>query len=704
MDPALRELAAHYGVATDFTDWRGQWTETPESTVITVLAAMGVDGSNPQAAAAALGAAHTEQWRAVLPSCVVTRSNTTRTVDVHVPDGATTVVWAELADGRRVDAQQWENWEPAREIDGRMIAEATFQVPLGLPLGYHRLVAEVAGERHSCLLAITPDWLGMPERLGDDPCWGVTAQLYSVRSRDSWGMGDLADLDMLCVGAAQQGADFVLVNPMHADAPAPPLEPSPYLPTTRRFINPLYLRVAAIEEFAELDQATRSEIDALAEQAIAACSGRIDRHRVWAAKDAALRAVFAVERSSERQGAFNAYRVREGEGLRNFATWCALAVEFGNNWHDWAEQYQDAGSPAVAEYSAQHRDEVEYHEWLQWVVDEQMLVTQRHARAAGMSLGVVHDLAVGVSSTGAEAWSLRGVFAEGVCVGAPPDAFTHLGQDWGQPPWRPDALARAEYEPFRAMVRGLLRHSGGLRVDHILGLFRLWWVPWGATPKDGTYVYYDHEALVGLLALEAWLAGAVVIGEDLGTVEPWVRTYLAERGLLGTSILWWERHHNEDGRPLEPSEWREYCLASATTHDLPPTAGYLEQSHVHLRHSLGLIGEDLETELANDAAEVRDWTNKLVDLGLLSSVDAPTRKIVEALHRYLERTPARMRGAALVDMVGDRQTQNQPGTVDEYPNWRVPLAGPDQVPVMLEDVLADERFAALAAVLNGSRT
>ncbi|EUA88646.1 4-alpha-glucanotransferase family protein [Mycobacterium ulcerans str. Harvey] len=297
--------------------------------------------------------------------------------------------------------------------------------------------------------------------------------------------------------------------------------------------------------------------------------------------------------------------------------------------------------------------------------------------------------------------------------GRTPDEFNQLGQDWSQPPWRPDRLEQHEYQPFRALIQAVLRHSGGVRIDHIIGLFRLWWIPEGAAPTEGTYVRYDHEAMIGIVALEAHRAGAVVVGEDLGTVEPWVRDYLLLRGLLGTSILWFELDRDGNGDPLPAERWREYCLSSVTTHDLPPTAGYLAGDHVRLRETLGLLTRPVEVELEAYRAERAAWLAELRRVGLLDEAagagvtagpeDDP-EQVVLALYRYLGRTPSRLLGVALTDAVGDRQTQNQPGTTDEYPNWRVPLAGPDGRQVLLEDIFSNARAARLANTVRDQTT
>jgi 4-alpha-glucanotransferase len=314
-----------------------------------------------------------------------------------------------------------------------------------------------------------------------------------------------------------------------------------------------------------------------------------------------------------------------------------------------------------------------------------------------MDIGVIHDLAVGVKPGGADAWTLSGVLAQGMTVGAPPDVFNQQGQNWTQPPWHPGRLAESGYAAYRDMLRTVLRHAGGIRVDHILGLFRLWWIPEGGSPDQGTYVYYDHEALIGILALEAQRAGAVVIGEDLGVFEPWVQDYLAERGIYGTSILWFER--GDDG-PLAPELYRQQCLTSVNTHDLPPTAGYLAGEHITLRESLGLLRRPAAEERAADAAEQEAVLDLVRNRGLLSASEAAGEPAtVEALYAFTTLTPSSLLGVALVDAVGETRTQNQPGTGPEYPNWRIPLAGPDGV-VLIEELPGNARFRSLLGTVQ----
>lgn len=680
--PELAELAGAYGIATEFWDWQGVHRPASEHTLVSVLAALGVDASTPDAARAALDERRRAEQRRPLPPIVVCRQGERAHVRVHVPDGVGYELEVRLEDGgvRGVGT------------DGVL--------PGDLPLGWHTVALAYGGHEVTTPLAVTPDFLGVP---GADRYWGLMAQLYSVRSARSWGVGDLADLGELIRWSAGYGAGLAIVNPLHATTPVPPLEPSPYFPATRRFPSPLYLRVEDVPEYAALDAAARARVDELAAPLVAANTdpSTIDRDACWRAKRTALEMLFHAGMSDDRRAVYDAFVEREGQPLTDFATWNALAEEHGAHWRDWPEELRDPRSPAVDAERRRLAERVELHRWMQWLLDEQLAAVQRGACEAGMALGVVHDLAVGVSPDGADAWAMQDVLALGVTVGAPPDAFNQQGQDWRQPPWHPVRLAEAGYAPYRDMVRALLRHAGGVRVDHIIGLFRLWWIPAGGSAFDGAYVRYDHEAMVGILALEAHRAGAVVIGEDLGTVEPGARAYLAERGILGTSVLWFEHDHDAGG-PLPPWRWRELCLATVTTHDLPPTAGYLTGEHVELRDRLGLLTRPVEEERAADRAEREAWLAALRAGGLLAEGDTDDEDVIAALHAYVARTPSRLVGVALTDAVGDRRTQNQPGTVDEYPNWRVPLTDDRGRPMLVEDVLASPRADRLLRLLAAS--
>ncbi len=532
--------------------------------------------------------------------------------------------------------------------------------------------------------------------------WGFAVQLYSVRSRDSWGHGDLRDLAELASWSARDlGAGFVLVNPLHAAEPAPPVSPSPYLPMTRRYVSPLYLRVEDVPEYGTLGAVDLARIGSLAAplRERNSSSELIDRDAVWSAKSAALALIYQVPRSPARQADFERYRRREAGALEDWATWCALAEAHGADFRKWPEQLAHPRSAAVTRERDRLRARVDFHAWLQWLLDGQLAEVQRVARSAGMSIGLISDLAVGAHPGGADSWAHREVMATGMSTGAPPDEFNQLGQDWAQPPWHPQRLAARGYGPLRELMDASLRHAGGLRVDHVMGLFRLWWIPAGMMPDRGAYVRYDQRAMVGVLTDAAMRAGSIVIGEDLGTVERGVRRFLAARGVLGTSMLWFER--TADGMPRPAARWRRDCLATVGTHDMPPAASFLTGAHVGLRARLGLLTRPEDAERRAAAAAVSAWRAMLVQMNLLPA-DAKLESVAmtAALYGFLARTPARLIGVSLADAVGDRQPQNMPGTSDEYPNWRIPLADADGRAVLLEDLVASPGVRAVARAVT----
>jgi len=702
--PALARLADAHGIATEYWSFFGERVSVPATTVRTILGAMGVDAPDEEAVEAALARVDERPWRELLPASLVSRPGA-RELLVHVEDAHDVSLSIALEGGGWRDLPIPEQRPESRVVDGVPRWRLRVPVPHDAPLGWHTVHAwqrPFGGEpdRHAtCAFVVTPERLpAPPSREGRSRSWGLMAQLYSVRSRGSWGMGDFADLGDLAALAGARGADFLLVNPIHAAEVTSPIEPSPYLPATRRFLAPLYVRPEDIREVGYLSAADRAVVDE-ARRAVAASNvdaARIDRDAVWSAKRAALEVVFAAGRSAGRQAQLDAFVEREGQPLRDFALWCALEEHYAGV--ERPEAAWDVSSPLVADLRERLAGRVDFHVWLQWVADEQVEAAQAAAVASGMSIGIMHDLAVGVHRQGSDAWSLRDMYAQGMIVGAPPDMYNQLGQDWGQPPWLPSALAASGYAPLRDMIRTLLRHAGALRIDHVIGLFRLWWIPEDFSPAAGTYVRYDHEAMIGVLLLEALRAGAVLIGEDLGNVEPWVREYLSARGILGTSVLWFERE-GEGFRP--PEHYREALLATVNTHDLPPTAGYLADEHVALRARLGLLTRPVEEELA-DAAQERDAMLSLLrERGLLG--DDPTEEeVIEALNVLVAASPAQLLGVALVDAVGERRVQNQPGTHREYPNWEVPLADSAGKAVLLEDLAGNGRFLALTRAVDAA--
>lgn len=701
----LQTLASRCGVATDYQGFDGESKTVPDETLRKVLTALGADASSEAAARESLRARDEAPWRRMLPPVVITEVATHTTVDVTVPSGADARVrlWPEghPEAARELDAAASSD---TREIDGVTRERRRYELPEDLELGWYLLEAESPevhdGGSETIHVAVTPRRLNTTDKLRGRRRWGYMAQLYSLMSSRSWGVGDLSDLASLAAISGTQGADYVLINPLHAAEPVPPVEPSPYLPSSRRFFNPLYLRITDVAEFAYLRPNDREVIERLAavQRKTVLDPNRIDRDPAYQAKLKSLDLLFTVRRSPYRQQQLEAFVARGGQALQDFGLWCALREELGEDAPEWGDGAASPVAPYAREARTRLARRIDFYVWLQWLLDEQLEAAQRAAHLAGMDIGVVHDLAVGVSKNGADAWTLQDTMASGVSVGAPADMYNQLGQDWSQPPWHPQRLAEAGYQPWRDMLRNIFRHAGGIRIDHVVGLFRLWWIPDGNQASEGAYVYYDHEAMVGVLALEAELADVVVIGEDLGTVEPSARRYLEQKGVLGTSILWFEMAEDE---PLDPSQYRELCMASVNTHDLPPTAGYLEGVQLELREDLGLLARSPEEERRQARQQLETFFTAVEAEGLLpGGAQSSEEAKIEALYRYLGRAPSMLFNVSLVDAVGERRIQNQPGTSDEYPNWRVPLADGQGKYVLLEELNAMARVQSLVRAVN----
>ena len=533
--------------------------------------------------------------------------------------------------------------------------------------------------------------------------WGFAVQLYSLRSRGSWGHGDLRDLaDLAAWSARELGAGFVLINPLHAAEPLPPVSPSPYLPMSRRWVSPLYLRIEDIPEYKDLSYSERKRLTLLSQplRRASPSPGLIDRDAVWTAKREALEMLRKVPLPDERQASFGEFRARHGRALDDWAAWCALAEIHGPDFRTWPARLRD---PRSAEREVRRGDlaaQAEFHTWVQWLVAAQVEAAQAAARSAGMSIGIIADLAIGAHPGGADAWAGQEFFAPGFTVGAPPDAFNQRGQDWGLPPMHPRALAADGYRPLADLVNANLSLGGGLRIDHVMGLSRLWWIPAGAPPTAGAYVYYDAPGTLGTLAAAAAASGSVVVGEDLGTVEPWLREALAARDILGTQMLWFERGWS--GEPLAPQWWRANSLVTVSTHDLPPAAAFLSGKQVTDRLELGLLTRSESEERAESDRTVNDWIAALVGEGLLPSDKRPSAdEFTVALYGYLAKTPAKLIGVNLAEAAGETRSQNMPGTCDEYPNWKLPLCGPDGETVLLEDLATSDRVRAVARAASG---
>lgn len=490
-------------------------------------------------------------------------------------------------------------------------------LPADMPIGYHSLEPLDGGP--TTWLVVAPRTCP-PAPHG----WGAAAQVYSLWRRDAWGIGDLADVEYLGQRIAAAGGVALLLSPLHAPAPTLPQEPSPYYPSSRRWLNPLHLPMHA-DRPAELANEP---------------GGMIDRDRVWAAKRQALSQRFQTEAAA---ADWRGWARAQGQDLWRFCTFAGLADRHGPAWRQWPEELRHPDSPAVADLAItdhQFAAACEFHAWLQFLMQQELGRT-----AAGAGVALIGDLAVGCSSDGADAWLHQDLMALGVSIGAPPDPFNAAGQDWGLPPFIPWRLRAARYAPFIELVRAACRHMGGLRIDHVMGLFRQYWVPAGGSSADGAYVHLPAHELLAIIRIEATRAGTFVIGEDLGTVEPGVREALRDSGILGTKVWWFDQ---------ACGEWPDANLATVTTHDLPTTAGVW-------------FGVDGSTEMYDALHALVPGT---------SATDA----VVE-VHRAVAASPARLVLVTTDDLAGMVERPNHPGTTnDQQPNWcRRLAAGVDRL-------------------------
>ncbi|MFN4148803.1 MAG: 4-alpha-glucanotransferase, partial [Rhodocyclaceae bacterium] len=549
--------------------------------------------------------------------------------------------------------------------------------------------------------------------------WGLTIQLYSLRSHRNWGIGDFTDLSRLVDLVASAGGDFIGLNPLHALFPVDPAHISPYSPSHRAFLNVLYIDVEAVPEFAACETIRCRVASAEFQQRLAALRDRplVDYPAVARQKLAVLRDLFDFQRSRDAVCLedFARWRASQGAALERFSLFEALQAHFRAHdpgcwgWPAWPVEYHDPDSSAVADFARKHAVEIDWHAWLQWLADSQLAAVARRARERGMAIGLYRDLAVGAHPGGAEVWQWQEVFAignGGAHTGAPPDELNLLGQDWGLPPLIPHRLRRAAYAPFIEVLRANMRHAGALRIDHVMGLMRLFWVPADTPATEGTYVHYPFDTLLGLVARASQDNACLVIGEDLGTVPEGFRERLAAAGVLSYQPLIFARY--PDGNFRLPADMPRQALVAASTHDLPTLAGYWQGVDLEIRTQLMLfpnseVRERLITERGWDRGRLL-WAlerENLLPPGISkdpAALPVLTPELIAAIHAYLARSPAMLLAIQPEDIFACPEQINVPGTVeDQHPNWQRKL------PVALEDWTENEAFRLNTAMIRSVR-
>ena len=702
IDHALGELADFCGIEPGYHDIWGVWREASAQTVRALLTAMGVNLDQPGGAEQALEDLVRAQWNTTIPDTVVLRlSALAQGIALKVPvnPGTGSIDWRIVEeDGTAHDGNAAAcalRVAEEREIGGTRRRAVRLPLP-ALPIGYHRIeiLCEGSGLARATLI-VAPERCFQPEAAARGArFWGVVLQLYGLRSERNWGIGDFGDLAEAGTQWAARGAAFVGVNPLHALYLAIPDHASPYSPSSRLFLNPLYLAIEAIEEYADCEAAR----DLVASRSFTETTTNlrsldmVDYDRVAAAKTPVLELLYEHFRQNDggrhegRGRGFENFCREGGEPLRRFALYEALHEHFRRqdinvgSWQQWPEPYRDPQSPEAGQFAEEHAARMGFFLFLQWQAASQLAAAHAACRHGG--IGLYLDLAVSVDRGGADAWSRQDLYAQGVSIGAPPDDFNTNGQDWGLPPCNPQAMKRTGYVMFIETLRANMASAGALRIDHVMGLARLFWIPGQGGAGEGAYVRYPLQDLLAIVALESERQACMVVGEDLGTVPVQLRHALREWGVLSYRLLMFER--DSSGRFNSRPDFPAHSMVAFSTHDLPTFAGYWK---------------------AHDGAMRRALVDALRKSGTLpSGVDASAdlvpdalAKVCHAVHLYLGRSAALMLAVQLDDVTGATEQANLPGTPDCAPNWRRKL------PLTLEEMRSDPRLQRLCGELGEAR-
>lgn len=695
----LRRLADRLGIASSYMDQSGgEERRTSDDTREQLLAAMGFDASTEEAARESLRRLRRRERREwIAPVRVVRhRSRSLSRVMVRVPrTDAHEVRWTLVLRTEEGITTRWQGGThggPSRRI--------CLELPVVPPLGYHDLTVELDDARRrwhaTQRLIVVPSRCTPPEaRLHGRRAFGITANLYTLRSARNWGAGDLGDLGTLAEWTGHAGGDFVGVNPLHA-LRNEGFDVSPYSPITRLFRNPLYLSVQQVPELDHDEDARALIADEAFQGELAALrvATMMDYHRIMRVREpvlASLHRTFTRREGasdSSRARAYAAFVAREDPQLTQFATFMAISEREGPDARQWPEPLRDANGAAVARMRETLSERVDFHRWLQFELDRQLGCAASDAARAGLAVGIYQDLAVGSAPSGSDVWANPGLFVPGATVGAPPDMYSDEGQNWGLPAIDPHVLRATGYDYWTRLLRAGFRHAGALRLDHALGLFRFFWVPLGESARAGTFMKSFTNDLFGILALESVRHGALVVGEDLGTVPPEVPKVFARWGVLGSKVLVFERDFHS-GRFRRAEHYPRLALATVDTHDLPPLVGWLEQRDIIIRSEVGDLSDPEQQRGMRDSrtSDRNALISMLIDAGLLTDAaweNVTSEALIAALHGFLRRTPSALVGLSLDDLAREAVPINIPGIwQDKYPSWSRRMREP------LEELLSD---------------
>jgi len=712
VDRPLDQLAELAGIEPGYWDIFGNWHDAGDDVKRTILSALGFPADGKGAIADSLQRLAYELWGSILAPCVTCRASgqDTPSIPVWLPRAWTDadLVWTVRGeDGTCFEGRQSCADLPElarRQLVGRPLRQARLPLAPELTPGFYRLsVTSPNGTNHADLIAAPAQAYLPPAIAKGGRRWGIATHLYQVRSKADRGVGGFGHLPPLAEAVGRQGADFIGLNPLHALFPQWPAEVSPYYPSSRKFLNPLYLDPTRIAGFSDCAAAQESLAGPELERLRSA--NMIDYPAAWSALEPVLEALFAdFEASDKRRDDFAAFVAGEGNALDRFATFQSIQNDFPDQaWSEWPAPLRHPDSPEVARHGARRAERVRFHQWCQWQAEMQLAAAAQACADNGLGIGLYRDLAVGVAPAGADTWADQDSFVIGARFGAPPDSFNAKGQDWGVPPPDPLALRRDGYRPFIETLRSNMRHAGALRMDHVMALMHLYWIPPGAEADQGAYVRYPMDDLVAIAVTESWRNRCLLVGEDLGTVPDGFRERMDSNGILSYRVLTFERW--PDGLYKRPAAYPHLALTTPATHDLPTILGFWRGRDLEIRSDLGLLphGQDsLKEAEVERTEERRQILGALKDQGLCPAGldqsgridEAQALELVTALHRFLARSPSALLAANLDDVILETGQVNLPGTVDSHPNWR------RRQKVAVEDLAAHPGLTLLARAMK----
>lgn len=720
----LDQLAALVGIQSGYTDAAGLPVKTSEKSRDAILTAMGFELTDEQQTAQDISRLRDSRWLEILsPVSIIKAEQAEHSIDITLK--------ADNANGQlqwQITTEDGQVFNGTADISGLPVIEqktmddtvySRYRLAIEqLVEGYHDLTMELNGQNHQCRLIVAPKTCYGPQDAANFKMWGLAAQLYSLKKPDGWGIGDYGDLGTLIDKAAAQGASVIGLNPLHPLYPGNPAHRSPYSPTSRCFLNTLYIDVAGVANFHECKPAQKmvNSEEFKSKLALLNQAELIDYSETACCKYQVLELLYEhfhrnhIKKDTPLAQQYSAFKASMGEELQVFATFDALYEHFRKkdyhafSWTDWPIRYQDPNSEVVAKFQIRNKRRIDYFMYLQWLADSQLSAAADKASKGNMAIGLYLDLAVGCDGGGAEVWADKAAYVAGASVGAPPDQLNSMGQNWGLTPINPVALKAKAYQPLISALRSNMRYAGALRIDHVFGLMRQYWVGPGLDATEGAFVTFPLDDILRIIALESRRAKCVVVGEDLGTTPEGFGEIMAGAGLLSYRVLYFERW--ESGLFQRPENYPEQSMVTVSTHDMPTLVGWWTGKDLDWREQLNLYPKDeMAKQERNNRVHSREMLlDALMDAKVMSSDEQPLMsppkaniELTKAVQAFLAKSPGRIQLIPMEDAIGLQEQVNIPGTIDEHPNWL------QRLPHTMDEYWQQESLTDLLEVMKRER-